>query len=441
MNSSNSDLEKLCFSHIEEDLHSNFAESRVGANYIINDDLFRNIDVYCNSVCRTPSDTNTSCPFVIAGVPGSGKTSLLANWKARRKLSAPPPHNVEYDEFLFWHSIGCSRVSTQVTQLLRRLILSLTKHFELKTPIDQFEGKLSWALPHVLESASKKGCVVIILDGGLENICGKDADLGLSWIPSRLPPNVRLILSATVPQTKRIYGNSDYAAKHHRRIKKTWDSINRMKWPVIMLNNMSQRDIVNVVEMFDLSPTCANDHHNKKWSSENFESSHPQIGNPCFLTLLHRGMQVANYLGYEAYYCTKIWIPNDKTTIFDLMENIIATFESGSHKYRAHEQFPSPLGKILGHALSLLFVARHGLHEQELFESLLIVIKQSLWKDKIYGTVLPVKLKIVKVLSKKKKRLIDIFRSFDSDVSVRQSFHYILCCGFSSSIYSRNTLN
>ncbi len=418
MNSSDNELDELCFSQMEENLHSNFAESRVGANYIKENELFRNLDVYCDRVRQPPSDTTTATPFVVAGVPGSGKTSFLANWKAWRRLNAPSPKNIEYDEFLFWHSIGCSRVSTQVTQLLRRLILSLIKHFELKTPIDQFEGKLPWALPHVLESASKKGFVVVIIDGGMENICGKDRDLGLSWIPSRLPPNVRLILSATVPQTDVNFENSDYNAKHHSRIKKTWDSINRKKWPVIILNDMDQRGIFSVVENLYLSPSCSNNQHDKELAC-GVVSSHPQICNPRFLTSLLRGMKVAKSFGYEAQYFTRTWIPDDKTTTAELLEHIIATFESGSHQNHTLESFTSPLGKLLGHTLSLLFVARHGLHEQELFNSLLLVTKQSLWRDKIYGTVLPVKLKIVKVLSKKKKRLIDIFRSFDSDVSVR----------------------
>ncbi len=75
----------------------------------------------------------------------------------------------------------------------------------------------------------------------------------------------------------------------------------------------------------------------------------------------------------------------------------------------------NPLGSLLGNSLCLLFVARHGLHERELIELLDLVQKQSSWNSQTQGTVVPVKLNILKMMIENKQRLIDIFRSFDTD--------------------------
>jgi hypothetical protein len=73
------------------------------------------------------------------------------------------------------------------------------------------------------------------------------------------------------------------------------------------------------------------------------------------------------------------------------------------------------LGSLLSHALSLLFVARHGLREDELLELVARVRENVRWKNQTKDTVIPIKLKMLQSICAKKNRLLDIFRSFDSD--------------------------
>ncbi len=99
-------------------------------------------------------------------------------------------------------------------------------------------------------------------------------------------------------------------------------------------------------------------------------------------------------------------------TTAELFEHVLLLFESGTPRKISAGGDNS---NLLGWALCLLFVARHGLHERELIELLDLVQQQSIWNSQTSGTAVPVKLKILNMLMKNKQRLIDIFRSFDKD--------------------------
>ena len=103
----------------------------------------------------------------------------------------------------------------------------------------------------------------------------------------------------------------------------------------------------------------------------------------------------------------------------ELACRVLAFFES-SMKHQALSAFNSDtpscfFGATLGQALSLLFVSRHGLQSAELCDLLQRVKRQILWKKETEHTAVPVKLKLLKLLMEKKNRLIDVFRSFDTD--------------------------
>lgn len=416
-----SKLESFCFSHLEDELHSTFAKSRHcdTSVYVENEELFQTLDAHCE---QSISGDGCASPIVIAGEPGSGKSAFLSNWTDRRRSSAPPTRSLEYDEFVFWHAIGCSRLSTQVSHLLRRLVNSLTKHFELKEVMDLADDKLPWVLPRILERAAKKGRVVIVIDGGLQHICSKDEDLGLRWLPLRLPPNVRMIISVMLPTVHgNLSRNSDYATMLHAKTQHTWDEIQRRRWPIVLIERMDSGNVTSVIEKFHTMGTKEISLSEKRNLKECI-SLHPMAGNPFFLTYILRAIYHANELKYDMQQCLRRWASSKVKSSSYLIEQILATFESGFVK---NETLGSEMGRngayilgpMLGHSLSLLFVARHGLHENELFELLGYVQEKSKWIDKTSGTVVPVKLKIVKMLMQKKKRLIDVFRSFDTDVS------------------------
>ena len=94
---------------------------------------------------------------------------------------------------MFWHTIGCSRLSTQITHLLRRLVNELVVHFELKETMDIADEKLPWILSRLLERASQRGRVVVVIEG-LQHICSNDKDYELKWLPLSLPPNSKWVI-------------------------------------------------------------------------------------------------------------------------------------------------------------------------------------------------------------------------------------------------------
>jgi hypothetical protein len=73
------------------------------------------------------------------------------------------------------------------------------------------------------------------------------------------------------------------------------------------------------------------------------------------------------------------------------------------------------LGSLLGNSLALLYVARHGLKDTELFDLLVRIMEEDEWTKSTAGTEADAEMKIMKELSHHKTRLIDVFRQFDAD--------------------------
>ena len=404
-------IPSFCLSHLEDDLHSSldslFIEN-AGTN-----DLFQQLDVYCETTTTT-ANLNESKPIIIVGEAGCGKSIALANWTARRKANAVPSRRLDYSELTFWHTIGCSRLSTSVTHLLRRLVNELIAHFNLKDDMDLADEKLSWVLPRLLERASKRGRVVIVIDGGLQHICSQDKDLGLRWLPLSLPQNVRMVLSATKPSDGLIIntqGLTDYAKRRLVKVQQTWDEIQRRKWPTLQLQPLQTSHVGNFIEDFLSSSEYQ---HIELAASERKQiiemiSTHSCATNPLFITLMLRGLCHALSFGYNINQCLVLMLPCRNAE--ELTDKMRMLFESGMPRESSLSTVnPNRLGLLLGDSLCLLFVARHGLHEDELFDLLSHIRRQSLWNKETEDTVLPVKLKIVSMLMEKKTRLIDIFR-------------------------------
>ena len=408
-------MESFCFSHIDDELHESFANSRVDGYF--GDSTLAIIDSYCDG------SNEDGFPLVVAGSSGVGKSAAIANWTKRRKVSILPSRGLGYEEFVFYHVIGCSRLSTTIYHLLRRLITNLIRHFDLKDIVDLSDENLPWLLPRLLERAAKKGKVVIVIDGGLQHICTQDQEYALKWLPLQLPPTVRMVLSVTVPceNPPRI---SDHATNLQLKIRSTWNEIKRRKWPMILLNEFEQNLVTALVKKYidqtDMDFTLKSQLANQIIS---LESSH----NAYFLSMILRGichLQCLRFKHTDVMNCGSFWTFRSGT--MDLIERMLIVFESGipsqidkedchvpRHTLATHEA--SRLGTLLGQSLSLLFVARHGLREDELLDLLSHVRENHRWKSQTKDTVIPVKLKILESIMKTKNRLIDIFRSFDTD--------------------------
>ena len=148
--------------------------------------------------CDADSDEIKGTTLLV-GENGSGKSTLLVNWLHHRKKASG--HLGGIDEFIFYHAVGCSRQSRDINSLLRRLIDELRARYQLARELPATQEQLPWELPRFLELASKKGRILIVIDGvgrlQQKGEGGSETEAGLSWLPLQLPSNVRVILSVT----------------------------------------------------------------------------------------------------------------------------------------------------------------------------------------------------------------------------------------------------
>jgi len=317
---------EFCFTQLENELHRNFAES-VCSNFFIQNDLLQHLDAFC----ARSSDT----PIVILGEAGSGKSALLANWVRSR-------HDVAHDdEHIFYHAIGCSRLSSHVSHLLRRLENWLLKQFDLKDDMDlSSDDQLPWILPRLLDRASKRGTCVIVLDG-LQHI----TESGLRWLPTKLPSNIHMILSSS-SSSDHDHGDvyesktSEHSRKQQVKTQQICDEITRRNWPVLLMDPLSEES-VRAIATKHTSIYCVD-------AIIDDLCSHPNASNPSFLTGVLRGV-------------SSLSTDRDSMKQYFSCENTTQLIEHTLAQVQGHS---------LGNSLSLLFVARHGLHEDELFDLL-----------------------------------------------------------------------
>jgi len=132
-------------------------------------------------------DNNYLC---LTGVPGSGKSALLAY--LYRHLSL----NHQQSTILLCHFVGVSPGSTDVRRTLRRLCheLKITCSDITSDVPDEIE-KLNVAFPNFLHQACAKKRVVIILDA-VNQFDLMSHSFRLHWLPKDLPENARIIISS-----------------------------------------------------------------------------------------------------------------------------------------------------------------------------------------------------------------------------------------------------
>ena len=192
-----------CIGNLEHHVHKVFALVRVPGEdfvYSASIDLFNTLDDYCDEQGMAESRP----PFLIKGESGTGKSALLSNWLQRRERTLTRSRASNSDYFIFWHAVGCSRQSMNVNVVIKRLIVELKTRFEIDRPLPKLQERYSWELPRFLDLASKRGKVIIVIDGLNRLVNNDGTEDSLAWLPLEFPPNVRVILSVTIPTAIRI---------------------------------------------------------------------------------------------------------------------------------------------------------------------------------------------------------------------------------------------
>jgi len=170
----------------EAALHDAFARTRAGV-YIGRGEYFQYLDDY---VASDPQGRG----LVVRGESGMGKSALLANWISRCR-------DAKVRDEVLYHFVGASADSTDWTTMVRRLLGELKARFEIDDEIPRRPDQLGAAVVRFLELCSEQAGtedrrVVLIVDA--LNQLADQAGRELDWLPSRLPQNVRMIVS-TLP--------------------------------------------------------------------------------------------------------------------------------------------------------------------------------------------------------------------------------------------------
>ncbi|CAM9153609.1 unnamed protein product [Ascophyllum nodosum] len=217
------------------DEHEAFAGSR-SSDYVyvpINVLDFATLDKHAETI-----EMDTKLPLVLVGETGIGKNALLSNWVKRRTTTK------HRNEFLFQYFAGASTRAKQLSHMLHKLETALKEFFQLREmDVPSSEERLIWSLNRFLAAAAKKyhpARIVIVIDG-IFSVKGLEMPAGaLHWLPTELPAGVRLIVS-TIANT----GNGD-AQKPHR----TFVELLRRQCPVLMMEAMNGECQESIIDAF-----------------------------------------------------------------------------------------------------------------------------------------------------------------------------------------------
>jgi hypothetical protein len=129
---------------------------------------------------------NLSSPLVLISESGMGKTSSLVNW-IRGYRASHPGHRVIY------HAMLPSPQCSSMLSIIMRLSMELSPWIDESGVYDAQSVKalFSTALLWANESAAQTSSVVIIVLDAVNHTHD------LSWVPTFLPPAIRLVISAT----------------------------------------------------------------------------------------------------------------------------------------------------------------------------------------------------------------------------------------------------
>lgn len=343
-------------SQLENHFHGRFAEVRSSFDSFIYKadtlDHYADLENYCDE------KHETKAPLFILGEKGVGKSALLANWTMRRKrnrrknayLSSTSAH-----ELLFWHAVGCTRTAAKVDGMLLRLMTELKKRFDLTLELPVKNERLSWDLPRFLEQSSKKGSVIIVIDG-IHLLTAEDgSEVGLTWLPLEIPHNVHIIVSVSsaIPLPEPSLSNDILTEdmmlpKRPRFI----NEVNRRQWHVMRVRPHEISLVRNIVLHYCHKTVQADADNQNKFDA--FLTSLPtdaveamsgveglvlfpsQIEdilrhkcscNPLFLRLLLESLALAAERGYSLWHVLQGWLVAEDYT--SLLKLVFDSFEYG----------------------------------------------------------------------------------------------------------------
>jgi hypothetical protein len=311
-----------------------------------------------NELLAHANSTGGNGYVCLTGVPGSGKSALLAH--LYRHLTSPlqPPDSAirnPQSATIVPHFVGASPGSTDVRRTLQRLCHELVTGAGLTAEIPEDPEKLRVAFAEILQQAAAKKRVVILLDA-INQFDPTTQLAGRSWLPEELPPTARIILSTISV----VSGQSSVISDQSSVVSPVLEPLRRRRNPPreIELGPLTAEDAEAIIREFL--------HRYRKSMTDAQRAAllaKGDAGTPLYLLV---ALEELRTLGtYEKITARIAQLPPDTRALFIW---ILKRLEDD-------DGFRDASGRKIGRELvsrfvSLLGASRHGLSQQELVELL-----------------------------------------------------------------------
>lgn len=169
----------------EQDYHERFMESRLRV-YVGREQL--------NNELLAFADGNDLVPCLVTGSSGSGKSAALARFVRDYRHRQP-------QTLVIPHFVGASPRSTNLRDVLRRFCQVFKAHFGFTEDVPEEVAKLSVTFREFVTKVPADMRVLLVIDA-LNQLDEADRAQELYWLPTKLPPQVKVIVSCITDSGK-----------------------------------------------------------------------------------------------------------------------------------------------------------------------------------------------------------------------------------------------
>ena len=167
----------------EQDYHERFMESRLRV-YVGREQI--------NDKLLAFAVGNDRVPCLVTGPSGSGKSAALAQFV--QSVAQFQISDFKSKILIIPHFIGASPRSTNLRDMLRRFCQVLKAHFLFAEDVPEEVAKLSVTFREFIGKVPADTRVLLVIDA-LNQLDEADRTQELYWLPTELPPQVKVIVS------------------------------------------------------------------------------------------------------------------------------------------------------------------------------------------------------------------------------------------------------
>lgn len=170
----------------ERRLHEAFAANRRRA-YIVNADSYRRLLDF--AAAKPSEDQSVANRLLVHGPSGGGKSALAAYFVEQWKKRKP-------NAFTIAHYVGACASGSDAYAIIRHITEEIRERYALTDKLPDTFDEAVQRLPDFLQRIQSEELLLVI--DAVNQL--PESDRKLTWLPSYLPPNIRLIVTTTDQQ-------------------------------------------------------------------------------------------------------------------------------------------------------------------------------------------------------------------------------------------------